>query len=137
MVDPPRIFSPERRKQIIEHPARLVTSCLEWHGYRQNVQSIQLTNRRFDLTLLHRKESYPHSVLSPFVAVVHAYFMGATEIHVNGVDIYGHHALDRPDKIEIIRKSFRELRDRLAGLGVPLLLATNKDGALQGVLKNV
>jgi hypothetical protein len=63
--------------------------------------------------------------------------MGATEIHVNGVDIYGHHALDRPDKIEIIRKSFRELRDRLAGLGVPLLLATNKDGALQGVLKNV
>ena len=105
-VDPPRVFRDYRKWAIINHKAILYTDCLEWHAYRNNVIGIERCRYRSDVSGLGNKEKYPFSICSPFVAVAHAYFIGATEIHLNGVDLIGHHSLGHPDKIERCKKDF-------------------------------
>jgi hypothetical protein len=135
LVDPPRVFRDDRKQRIINHPAILYTDCLEWHAYRNNVVSFERCRYRSDVSGLGNKDKYPYSICSPFVAVVHAYFMGATEIHLNGVDLIGHKSLGHPDKIARCQKDFAALRDELKRLGVELCLATDQKGALTNILK--
>ena len=134
-VDPPRIFTGGRIKYMMQDTTAMYTQCNEWISYRSNVRPIELTKHRHDISELHLKQHYPHSITSAYVGVIHAYFMGATEIHLNGVDLIGHKSLGHPDKIARCQKDFAALRDELKRLGIELCLATDKKGALTNILK--
>jgi hypothetical protein len=134
-VDPPEVFKDGRLKYMISDNTPMFTQVQSWAMVRENVKSIKLTNSRSDLTNIHLKQDYPHSITSPFVAVVHAYFMGATEIGINGVDLYNHKSLGSIAKINKVVNDFMSLRDELKTKGVRMYLATDMFGALSGKLE--
>lgn len=134
-VDPPHRFDGERFRHMMIDKKPMFTNVPIWGGLRPNVTSIELTKRRSDISELHLKQNYAHSICSPYVAVVHAYFMGATEIGINGVDLFGHKAFDTPEKIARVQTDFSKLATALNKLGVSVYLATDKIGALTNILK--
>ncbi len=132
-VDPPRIFQGQRLDAIVNHQAAFYTTEHDWMQLRSG-ELIKRYKFRSDVSQLGLDSTYPVSICSPFVAVVHAYMMGASEIHLNGVDLYGHHSLGTPEKIERVQKDFAALKRRLNQLGVKLGLSHSQNGALKNIL---
>lgn len=133
-VDPPSVFKGERLKYMMKDTTPMYTCCNDWVHYRPNVRPIQLTKHRSNIEQLHLKQAYPHSITSAYVGVVHAYFMGATEIGINGVDLYGHPSLGTLTKITKVVDDFMKLDQALQSKGVSMYLATDMFGALTGKL---
>jgi len=134
-VDPPRIFTGGRIKYMMQDTTAMYTQCNEWISYRSNVRPIELTKHRHDISELHLKQQYPHSITSAYVGVIHAYFMGATEIGINGVDLYGHKSLGTLPKITRVVDDFMKLDKALRTKGVRMYLATDMFGAVTGKIE--
>lgn len=135
VADHPNVFDSKRLQTIIKHPAELFTHIPNWNQLRQTTK-IELASGRSTLTELKYKERYCHSITSAFMAVVHAFYQGSTEIHIAGIDIVGHPNLGHPDKIKIIRKDFTNLNNELNKLGCKLyLIRSNPDGALIDIIE--
>lgn len=133
-ADHPNIFTPKRRIIIKEHPAKFFSHINTWKELRQT-ELIELSGSRSSIIELKYKKGYCHSICSPFIAVVHAYYQGATEIHIAGVDITGHPNLGNPDKITIIKRDFKKLYDELERLGCKVyLIKSNPDGVLIDII---
>lgn len=111
-IDPPFVFEHSRRIAIINHPAKLFTHLPSWSNLRQ-AELINLSRVRHSVEDLRTKQAYPYSNNSPFVAVCHAYFMGATEIVMAGVDMVSHQSLSQPKKVEAIQKHYSLLHAEL------------------------
>jgi len=134
VCDNPMIFSSIRKQTIINHKAKLFTQLDSWRQLR-SAQLIRFTTQRGSVTQLYKKDMYCHSICSPYIAVVHAFYMGATEIHLAGVDITGHPNLGKDFMIEKIQKDFKALHIELKKNGCELkLLKFNPDCALLGIL---
>lgn len=133
-ADHPNVFKPERLKVIVKHPAKFFTHIGTWQQLRKT-ELIKLAGNRSNVIDLKYKEGYCHSICSPYMAVVHAYYQGATEIHIAGVDITGHPNLGTPDKITIIKRDFKKLYDELERLGCKVyLIRSNPDGVLVDII---
>lgn len=133
VADHPNIFDKEKRKIILNHSAKLFSHIPIWSQLRK-MTLIKLATGRSNLTELKYKDRYCHSITSPFMAVVHAFYQGATEIYLAGVDIIGHPNLGKPDKIQIIRKDFKNLSDELEKNNCKLFLYKSIEG---GVLNDI
>lgn len=134
VCDNPMIFSSVRKQTIINHKAKMFTQLDSWRQLR-SAQLIRFTTQRSSVNQLSRKDFYCHSICSPFIAVVHAFYMGATEIHLAGVDITGHPNLGKDFMIEKIQKDFKALHLELKKNGCELkLLKFNPDCALLGII---
>ncbi len=134
VCDSPSVFKSDRKQAIINHKAELFTHLQSWKQLRQ-ANLIRLTSIRSDVSQLNKKDLYCHSICSPYIAVVHAYYMGATEIHLAGVDITGHPNLGKDYMIAKIRNDFAKLHYELKRLGCDLkLLKFNTDCALLGLI---
>lgn len=120
-IDPPFVFQPSRQQSIIKHPAKLFTQLPSWANLRQ-AELINLSRVRHSVEDLKTKQAYPYSNNSPFVAVCHAYFMGADEIVMAGVDMVSHQSLSQPKKVEAIQKHYSLLHSELKRLGCRLYL---------------
>jgi len=134
VCDNPSVFSANRKQTIINHKAKLFTQLDSWRQLR-SAQLIRFTTQRSSVSQLGRKDFYCHSICSPFIAVVHAFYMGATEIHLAGVDITGHPNLGKDFMIQKIQKDFKALYLELKKNGCQLkLLKFNPDCALLGII---
>lgn len=134
ICDHPRVFGLERLDIIKQHDGWLFTHLRDWSHVRQ-AEIIQLTDVRSDVSELHKKNRYCHSISSPYIAVVHAFYCGATEIHLAGVDLVGHHHLGQPHNIAKCQTDFGKLADELKRNGCELLLIRSTvNGALLPVL---
>lgn len=133
-ADHPNVFKPDRLKTIVNHPGKLYTHIGTWQQLRK-CELIKLAGNRSNVIDLKYKEGYCHSICSPYMAVVHAYYQGATEIHIAGVDITGHPHLGTPDKITIIKRDFKRLYDELERLGCKVyLISSNPYGVLIDII---
>jgi hypothetical protein len=134
VADHPSVFKPDRLRTIMNHPAKLFTHIPQWNKLRQ-ANMIQLAPKRSNVAQLKNKVNYCYSVCSPFIAVVHAFYQGSTEIHIAGVDITGHPNLGTPDKIKIIKKDFAALYQELKKYACDLyLIKSNPDGVLLDII---
>jgi hypothetical protein len=134
IADHPSVFKPNRLRTIMNHTAKLYTHISNWNAIRQ-AELIKLSDRRSNISELKDKDKYCHSICSPFMAVVHAFYQGATEIHIAGVDITGHPNLGTPDKIKIIKRDFDALYQELKKNECDLyLLKSNPDGVLINII---
>lgn len=131
-IDAPFVFSHDRLSTIAKHPAKMYTQIAAWGELRQ-IEPIRLTSTRYDLSELKLKQNYPHSNNSPFVAVCHAYFMGAKTIVLSGVDMVSHPVLSHKSKVDGIKKHYSELHRELAKLGCKLYLLKDY-GILSGIV---
>jgi hypothetical protein len=132
--DHPRVFDTARLDVIRNHPGQLFTHIPTWAEYRP-INRIELAPIRSDLNQLSGKMLYCHSISSPFVAVVHAFYQGATEIHLAGADLVGHHHLGKPENIAKCRQDFKRLHAELSRLGCYLsLIRATTNSAMIGVL---
>jgi hypothetical protein len=133
-ADHPRVFDIQKKKIIINHSAKLYTCVSDWSVYRQ-IEKINLVGSRGSVIDLKYKNGYCHSITSPYIAIVHAYLQGATEIHIAGVDIIGHKHLGKPDNIKIIRNHFTNLNNELIKLNVKLfLIRSTENGILNDII---
>jgi hypothetical protein len=99
------------------------------------INRIELAPKRSDVSQLSKRILYPHSISSPFIAVVHAFYQGATEIHIAGIDLTGHHFLGKPENIIKCQRDFKMLHTELSRLGCYLsLIRATRDSAMKGVL---
>lgn len=134
VCDNPSVFPISRKQTIINHKAKMFTQLNSWRQLR-SAQLIRFTTQRSSVTQLYKKDLYCHSICSPYIAVVHAFYMGATEIHLAGVDITGHPNLGKDFMIEKIQKDFKALHLELKKNGCELkLLKFNPDCALLGII---
>ena len=120
-IDPPFVFEHSRRDSIVKHPAKLFTHLPQWGNLRQ-AELIQLSTVRHNVDDLKTKQAYPYSNNSPFVAVCHAFFMGANLIVMSGVDMVSHQSLSQPKKVEAIQKHYSLLHAELKRNGCRLYL---------------
>lgn len=88
-VDRPHKFNDERLNAIIDNPAPLYTHLKEWQTLRDNVELIELSYGRGSIKELDT-DRFCHSNNSTYVAIILAYKIGATEIHLYGVDFNNH-----------------------------------------------
>jgi hypothetical protein len=134
ICDHPRIFRPERLDVIKDHPGWLFTHIRDWSHVRQ-AEMIVLSDKRSDVSMIYKKERYAHSISSPFIAVVHAFYCGATEVHLAGVDLNGHPHLGQPHNIMKCQDDFKALDLELRKNGCELkLIRSIPHGALFPVL---
>jgi hypothetical protein len=134
VCDHPRVFKPERLEVIKNHPAKMFTHIRDWGNVRQ-INLIELAPIRSDLKQLEGKSLYCHSISSPFIALVHAFYQGATEIYLSGVDLVGHHFLGKPENIIKCQRDFKMLHEELTRLGCKLkLIMATRNSAMIGVL---
>lgn len=134
ICDHPRIFEQARMDFIKEHSGWLFTHIRDWSRVRQ-AEMIRLSDKRSDVSMIAKKEQYAHSICSPFIAVVHAFYCGATEIHLAGVDLVGHHHLGQAHNIKKSQDDFKALDLELRNNGCELkLIRSVPSGALFPVL---
>lgn len=133
ICDHPRVFSHERLQIIQDHPGWLFTHIREWMQLRQ-AELIALTKDRSDVSNL-ESDRYQHSISSPFIACVHAFKSGATEIHLAGVDLNGHPHLGQDHNIKKCQIDFGNLAAEMKKHGCKLgLIRSLPNGALMPVL---
>lgn len=122
VVNHPSKFSiePGRLKHIIESkPDLFIAHTQAWSQWFPNMQKIKCTRLIGRL----RKGIYYHSGTSPFVAISHAFNIGANEIILWGVDMINHkvyHAKSREQASEV--HSYKRLIDSLGRHGVKVYL---------------
>ena len=134
ICDHPRIFEQSRLDVIKDHPGWLFTHIRDWSHVRQ-AEMIRLSDKRSDVSMISKRERYAHSISSTFIAVVHAFYCGATEIHLAGADLIGHHHLGQAHNIKKCQDDFGALRAALYVVGCELsLIRSTPNGAMLSVL---
>ena len=125
-VDPPVRFNKKRLATIRNSsPIEFLSHYSEWASFMPMFRQIKLAPIRFDLRYLD-SDLYCYSDNSPFVAVVHAYKMGASEIVMYGVDFVDHPALNKDEHHnKRILKMYFELSKELARRNVKLYVSSN------------
>ena len=123
LVDPPTRFNKERLHTIINTDTSIITIFSEWKRYFDFIYLVKPAQIRSDLSLLD-SDYYVYSISSPFVAVVHAYKLGASEIVMYGVDFTTHKALSKPNKLKRIQRDFYNLRMELEKRNVRLYIGS-------------
>lgn len=132
VVDPPRRFTPERRR-IIETstPKLFVTAELGWMPFFSSIKF----NPRFDSKNLYfssgrvmrfskymgklHNDRVLHSLTSPFIAISLAYVLGHTDIVLWGVDLNTHKSYHPgTEGLKTERNAFKQLIDQLGEIGV-------------------
>lgn len=123
LADPPQRFpEPDRFKTIMESTPKKFLCPKKWPV--DNFEFIQLSAGRgmfkdFDTT-------YAFSNNSPFIACVHAYKLGAKEIHLYGADFNTHETLSNEQSKKTILKHYKELRLELLKRGCELKVSSKK-----------
>jgi hypothetical protein len=109
-VDLPDKFTPERLKVIQESNPIKFYSHLDEYKERPDFEKIELLPYYPNQVCQLNTKQLPKSLCSPFVACVIAFkFLGATEIHLYGVDLINHPHLDKK-QCEKIKVHFRNLK---------------------------
>lgn len=132
LVDPPTRFNKERLSVIINTDASIITIFPEWERHFKFIYLVKPAQVRSDLSLLD-SDYYVYSISSPFVAAVHAYKLGASEIVMYGVDFTTHKALSKPDKLKKIQRDFYNLMLELKKRNVGLYIGS-PESALNGFI---
>ena len=136
VVDREICFTNERLKTIRSStPDLFISPCEEW-SYMKNFQLIKLASFRSSVEQMDDVGIYPYSIMSPFVAIVHAYKIGATEITLYGVDINQHGTLSDSIKKERILRDINILNKFLIKKNVKLQVY-NKSSLLSGILNYI
>jgi len=124
-VDLPSAFEPHRRKIIDESkPLKFYSQLDEWN-HRPDFELIKLQPQYPDHVCQLNIPAVPMSHCSPFVAAAVAFkYLGATEIHIYGVDLINHpllafHTLQR------IKRHFKNLKTALTQNGCVLKVYGN------------
>ena len=133
LIDKPQAFAPDRLATIKSSTsARVITHIAEWSHYFDNVELIKLAHVRSETAYL-KSDMYPYSICSPYVAVIHAYKLGASEIVMHGVDLVNHPKLSEELKLRRIRIDFHNLYVALKREGVSLSIGS-KESALYNII---
>jgi hypothetical protein len=123
-------FIPERLKTIDESEPIIFFSQLDDWQERKDFEKIELQPDFPNYKCPINSKKLPKSLCSPFVATVIAYKLGATEIHLYGVDLVNHPHLE-PVTCEQIKLHFRNLKIALIQNGCQLIIHG------QGILKKL
>lgn len=116
-VDKPEVFNEDRIETIIFcKPSKFYTHIETWELFRE-INRIYLQNVPSKLASIH---NLPHSNNSTYVAAVMAYWHGANQIDMYGVDFINHPKLSRKYMFEKATRDFKELRQLMAFKGVQL-----------------
>lgn len=122
VVDPQSVFTKERLKIIKEStPIEFLSHYDEW-SYMPGFKKIRLAPERFNLDYID-SDMYCYADNSPFVAVHHAYKLGASEIVLYGVDFVNHPKLNDEDHIRRILKMYHEFKKELNKRGVAIYVS--------------
>jgi len=133
VVDRKNRFTSKRKKIIEEsRPKELLTFISEWKTH-PCAKEIILATGRSNLGELDNPNVYPYSIMSPFIAMVHAYKLGAKTILVYGVDLNDHHALSDENCLNIIKRDVNNLNKEFNKRGVKMYIM-NKESVLYGIL---
>lgn len=134
VIDPPRAFSKERLNIIKKSTPELFLSQLNDWNFIKNYKQIKLASCRSQLDEINYENVYPYSIMSPYVAIIHAYKLGAKEITLYGVDITDHETLSNPIKKERVLTDIKALNLFLQRRGIELNVF-NKSSLLSQCLK--
>jgi len=125
VIDSPHVFTPDR----LDHINR--TECDVLFSSFTNYKSIRCNKFEqlslFSTHMLEIDGRYYHSNNSPFIAVQAAYYNGATEIVLWGVDMIDHHALT--GQLTKVQRDFDLLIRKLSDKGVQVFKG-HKDSRL-------
>ena len=127
VVDPPLAFSDERRKTVENSKSKILfTPRPLWSHERQVIFNVGGTGT--DLLQYKGGNSFVnHSITSPYIAVIIAFYLGATNIGLLGVDFTDNHFNNKDGKhnlynrLHVIDNDFGHLRERLADFGCELV----------------
>lgn len=132
LADPPKLFSPERLKTILDsRPVAVISHRTEWASSFPSFRLIYLASGRGIISALDTKR-YVFSNNSPFIAAVLAYKLGAKRINLYGVDLSGHPSLGREGMLRTSRLDYKNLYDALRERGV--ILKAARGSALNDIL---
>jgi hypothetical protein len=132
-VDMKERFTPERLKVLEEcRPKKFYSIFPTWEhpevkdwADRADIQHIELQYEYPNYVCQLNIPAVPKSLCSPFVAAAIAFkYLGATEIHVFGVDLLTHESL-KGQQCDRIKQHFTTLRAALAQAGCALVIHGN------------
>jgi len=132
LIDPPSRFTKERMDVICNTDARIITIYYDWEKYLDFIYKVEVAPIRSDISMLD-SDYYVYSSNSPYVAAVHAYKLGASEIVMYGVDFTNHKHLSGDEKIKRIKGDFYALYQALLERGVKLYIGS-PDTVLNGII---
>jgi len=133
-LDYPQAFTKERLETIRNSTPDLFVTCMpEWEKwFKDKIQIIKLATFRSEISQI-EQDVYPYSIMSPFVAMVHAYKIGAKEIVIYGVDLLNHQHLSQDVKVTRILRDVKMLNDYFIKKGINMKVF-NRSSALSDVL---
>ena len=127
IVDPPLAFSDERRKTVENSKSKyLFTPRPLWSHEKQVIFNIGGTGTD-QLQCRGGNSFVNHSITSPYIAVILAFYLGATNIGLLGVDFTDNHFNSNDGKhnlynrLHVIDNDFSHLRERLKDFGCGLV----------------
>ena len=118
IVDHHMNFSLDRIDTIRATEANTVISQNDEWSYLPGFIQIELAPERSNLAYI-ESDQYVYSVVSAYVAVIHAYKLGAKEINMYGVDMGDDYKMGLPTKQQCV-KDFYKLREYFDRVGVRL-----------------
>lgn len=129
-VDEKKRFNPDRLK-VIEgsRPIKFFSQLADWNK-QPGFELIKLQHDYPKYQCYLDFEDLPKSLCSPFVATAIAYKLGATEIHIYGVDLINHPLL-KSSQVEKIKQHFENLQVALLQKGKRFIIYG--DGALKSL----
>jgi len=125
-------FSDERLDTVRNTTANTILSQNDEWSYLPGFVQIKLGPNRSDLSCI-ESDLYPYSVISPYIAAIHAYKMGAKRIDLYGVDMGDDYIKQIVQVKQQCVKDFYELRKYLNSRGVEMTVSSY-DSLLSGVL---
>lgn len=134
VIDKITAFTQARLNTIKNSTPDVFLSNLEEWNFMQQFKKINFANCRSHLDQIETENVYPYSIMSPYIAIVHAYKIGAKEITLYGVDINDHKTLSDPIKKDRILRDIKALYLYLKKKNVNLLVY-NKSSLLSSVLE--
>jgi len=121
-VDGKKAFTPERQKTILETDCKgFFTQCDDWQGVT-NFNKIELAAGRGNLKFLDSRK-FVYSISSPYVAVILAYKLCASEIILHGVDFKTHKNF-KDNKLKRALEHFEALNIKLKEKKVDLYVGS-------------
>ena len=136
VIDNPNQFNNKRKNTILQSTPKLFISQINTWNRMKNFHLIKLANVRGSVSQIEQHNIYPYSIMSPYVAIVHAYKLGATEIIIYGVDLLNHKSLTGDSKIKRVLTDISTLNQYLIKKNVSLKVY-NKSSRLSSILDHI
>lgn len=133
ILDNPSRFTKERLSIINKSNPDILISHINLWSYKKNFHQIKLASNRSSITQINEPNVYPYSIMSPYVAIIHAYKLGFDDIMIYGVDLTNHEFLSDNYKQKRVLKDISTLNNYFVKNNIKLRVF-NKSSILSQVL---